>query len=239
MLKSLVNGVLRRFGLRVIRWRTQQYSGQYLFEDLAKVLTTDSPLCLDVGANVGQTIDALHSVFASPTIHSFEPSRATFERLQQRRFPAAVHLHRMALGAQAGSGDFLNYEEPLLSSFLQPADAAGNPFRAAPIVGRETVPVGTVDAFTQEHGITDIDLLKIDTQGFDLEVIKGAQQLLAAGRIRTVMVEINFMDLYVGQPTPSAVLDYLAQRGMHLLDLYEKEYKGTRLGWCTALFVRS
>jgi len=56
-----------------------------------------SPVIFDVGANVGQTIDALRKLFPSPTIHAFEPGRAAFDKLLQThsKMPR-VHLNNLA-----------------------------------------------------------------------------------------------------------------------------------------------
>ena len=61
---------------------------------------------------------------------------------------------------------------------------------------RINVDVTTIDNYCRDYGIERIDILKSDTQGFDLEVLKGASRLLDQHRIHLVYVEIVFGKLY-------------------------------------------
>jgi hypothetical protein len=142
------------------------------------------------------------------------------------------------MGSESGRRQFFNYGESQLSSFLRLQDGPQNPFRMAARNGVEDVNVDTVDAFVSRNSIARVDLLKIDTQGFDFEVLKGAVNTLAAGNVRLVLVEINFIGLYEGQAEAAEIVAYLAENGLFLVDLYEKVVQAKRLAWCTALFVR-
>jgi hypothetical protein len=71
------------------------------------------------------------------------------------------------------------------------------------------VPVVTFDSFAAENSVANINLLKTDTQGYDLEELKGAEGLLQAGSISLVLTECNFERLYEGQPVFSQLLAFL------------------------------
>jgi FkbM family methyltransferase len=91
------------------------------------------------------------------------------------------------LGAKPGVLEFIENTRPWLSSFLEPgADCWGE------IKQRSQIEVRTIDGYCAERGITIIDILKSDTQGFDLEVIKGAACLLEQRRIQLIYMEITF-----------------------------------------------
>lgn len=123
-----------------------------------------------------------------------------------------------------------------LNSLLPLAGGKASPFEDVAATGTVSVEVSTVDDFCAAHGISRIDLLKIDTQGFDLEVLKGAAGALSSGVVRHVLVELNFVDLYVSQCSPWVVQSLLSDARFHLVDYYEKNRQGPELGWCTALF---
>jgi hypothetical protein len=89
-----------------------------------------------------------------------------------------------------------------------------------------------------EAGLTVVDVLKIDTQGTDLNVLRGASAALQSGTVRHVMVEINFVRMYDGQNEALDVVHYLRGRDLHLVDFYEKVYQANTLAWCSALFSR-
>ena len=63
-----------------------------LFDDLALLIPGGEPVVFDVGANVGQTIEAINQVFDKPQIIAFEPSSAVFEALQNKHFGENVAL---------------------------------------------------------------------------------------------------------------------------------------------------
>jgi FkbM family methyltransferase len=209
-----------------------------LEHDLRALVTGRHPLCLDVGANAGQTIDMLQRALDAPVIHAFEPSTSMMEALRARGFGSRVSLHRVALGRQPERRQFHNYDRPDLSSFLPLADSADNPFRDVPMSGTETVDVETVDRFVATRGFDRVDLLKVDTQGFDAEVIAGAAESLASGRIRAVLVELNFVRMYDGQSSALDVQSALAAAGLAPVGLYEVVRRNHVISWCTALFAR-
>lgn len=78
----------------------------------------------------------------------------------------------------------------------------------------------TLDDFCQVHGINHIDLLKIDTEGADLLVLKGAAGLLSRGGIDVIICEILFEPIYKGQAVFEDVLSFLRGNGMGFYNLY-------------------
>jgi len=238
LLKRIINGFLAHMNLKVIRNDVSVISGINLFADLKVLLKTESPVCLDVGANIGQTIDNLLKAFQDPCIFSFEPSESTFKILSSKKYTKRVNLYNYALGSEAKELEFINYNKANLSSFLAMDQDRENRFRKVVERSRETVKVETVDYFLSKKGIGKIDLLKIDTQGYDLEVLSGGANALEHGLIRFVLVEINFVKMYKGQASSDELLSLLRRKGYYLIDLYEKERQQNTLAWCTALFGR-
>jgi hypothetical protein len=103
--------------------------------------------------------------------------------------------------------------------------------------------VDTLDDFARSHGVQQIDLLKTDTEGFDLEVLHGAQAMLSAGAIRFVLSEVTFdaMDSY--HTSFTKVFEYLAAHGFRFVDIYDHDYvsfspRRPPLAYCNALFYR-
>jgi FkbM family methyltransferase len=236
--RTRIKELLRRYDRRVVYLPPGTVTGAELEHDLRALVGHDAPVCLDVGANEGQTIALFQRVFSGPHIHAFEPSRKTFEQLALRQFGDRVSLHNYAMAERPVRRELIRYASSDLSSFLPLASDAENRFREMPIDTTEIVDVRTVDAFVAEAGLTVVDLLKIDTQGTDLDVLRGASAALQSGIVRHVMVEINFVRMYEGQNDALDVVQYLRARGLHLVDFYEKVYQANTLAWCTALFSR-
>lgn len=238
-LKRLVNGVFAPFGLRVISSPRDALTGRYLFEDLGKLIGSPTPIILDVGANSGQAIDALREVFVAPRIYAFEPSSTIFRDLESKGYPENVEVYNYGMGALSEMRSFRNYRNSLLSSFLDLSASDQNPFRQTGLSNEETVRVETVDRFLESQGIERLNLLKLDTQGFEMEVLRGAESSLKARQIDFVQLEINFMSLYEGQATAIELISCLSEAGFVPVDFYEKAMRCNRMVWCTALFGRA
>ena len=237
-LRAFGHRVLRRYNRRIFRVRPGEVTGVDLEEDLRIVVGSDDPVCLDIGANEGQTIRMLQRAFQRPMIHAFEPSSAVFQKLKTQWFRCPVSFHSFAFGETITQRAFINYRKSVLSSLL-PLDSNGrNYFRDTDVVGREIVDVKTVDGFITQHRLSTVDLLKIDTQGFDLAVLRGSADALTGGIVKTVLVELNFVPMYEGQASVQEITDYLASHGLFLIDYYQKERQRHALAWCSALFGR-
>ena len=193
-----------------------------------------APIIFDVGANVGQTIESFLQIMVRAKIHAFEPGPQAFRELWEKYSgtPNLV-LNDVALGSAPGTAEFVENTEPTMSSFLEPGAATW----WGEVKQRVQVRVNTVDEYCDENRIDYIDILKSDTQGFDLEVMRGAARLLSARRIHLIYVEIILSDMYRGLPRLDEIFRFLADRGFVLVGLYNFHYPDERLGWADALFV--
>jgi FkbM family methyltransferase len=233
-LKALVRPMLNRLGYDVRRLSSDGGLGLDPFRDMQTLSAHRRKLVVfDVGANVGQSVDRFRETLDDSIIHSFEPEPATFAELRRRKSDVAgVHLNNFALGSSRGTAELNRNTNSDMSSILQPGrDSWGT------IDGRISVEVRTLDEYCDDHRVTHIDILKSDTQGYDLEVLKGAEQLLAQGRIKLIYLEIIFSRMYEKLPRPDEVLAYLADHGFSLVSFYEIHYQQERAGWTDALFI--
>ena len=202
--------------------------------DISEILSkVGSVTAFDVGANVGQTAHKLLQVFPTISIHAFEPSPSTFSELSQA-FAGCnnVTLNNCGVGSQKSEMDFIENTFSDMSSFLEPG-----PQIWGDVKQRVKVPVITVDDYSVEKRIEHIHLLKIDTQGFEFEVIKGAAGMLAEGRIDLVLTEITFGQLYEGLPRFDLVHAYLVQHGYRLTGVYDQARKRRILNWADMMFA--
>jgi len=168
---------------------------------LAAAWKTPLSTILDIGANDGTTALELHRRFPAARIHSFEPHPTTFARLRTAiAARPAITATNTALGATPGTLPLTVYTESRVNTLRPTFHAEGRFQPTTPI----DVPVTTIDLFCAAHSINAIDVLKIDTEGFDLNVLQGAQQLLQKGTIRFIYVECN--DLQVDPTDPGTGL---------------------------------
>lgn len=230
LVKSSVKSLLRTLGYDVHKIQ----AGRDPFHDMRRWTgQRQAPVAFDVGANMGQTIDCLLAIMPEAEIHAFEPGQEAFRKLQEKCSAMPnVLLNRVALGAAPGTAEFVENTDSTMSSFLEPGTAGWGEIKR-----RVQVPVTTVDQYCDERQIGSIDILKSDTQGFDLEVIRGANRLLFEHRIRLIYLEIIFSEMYRGLPRADEILRFLSDRGFVLIALYDLHYQNERLGWADALFV--
>ena len=186
----------------------------------------------DVGANVGQSALRFAESFPEATIWSFEPFEAAYTELEQATRGTKVRCFQLAFGAEAFTATVPLAAKSDLNSLLSRAAAAEVP--------RETVHVTTLDAFAVEHGVERIDFLKIDTEGFDLAVLQGAEQLLTSRAISLVQVEAGMTGKNLKHVPLEALRLHLEERGYHMFGLYEQtpEWSGeARLRFANVVFA--
>lgn len=214
--------------------------GRILELDLLTLTNADGDI-FDVGANTGRAARLISQLFPQARIWSFEPCKASFDELCNSPGLSHVKAFHCAVGAADGEAVLNKFNGSELNSILQRTENADQFIDPVSIEksGLENIKVRKLDSLAKEHHIKKISFLKIDTQGFDLEVLKGASEFLAAGKIGTIQIEVNFAPLYGGQPTFSDILNYLATHHYSLVGLYE-EIRGENgcIKWCDALFKR-
>ncbi|MFA6286240.1 MAG: FkbM family methyltransferase [Opitutaceae bacterium] len=234
-LKNAFRRVLSSAGYEIYR-RPHLPKGTDAFESLRSHWPQWRPrVIFDVGANVGQTVERLRPLFPSATIHSFEPVPATFAALKTKTCgDIKVHCHALALADHAGE-TWIQLHESSDQNSLVPS-LVGTTGASGPKVRLE---LDTLAAFCARQGITRIDLLKIDVEGFEMAVLQGAAPLLAAGAIDYIVVEAGLMP---GNPrfTPlPELIDRLRPHGFWLIGVYEQygcRYTQTA-EFCNALFA--
>jgi FkbM family methyltransferase len=146
---------------------------------------------IDVGANVGRWSAAMlaaagHAGRAGDLeLHAFEPSAYTFQRMEAALRGEQVTLHQMAVSDRTG-WSLLHVAAPGAGTNSLHTSTAG-----LPVQSTEEVPVTTLDSYASRTGLGDLTLVKIDTEGHDLSVLRGARELFAGQRISVAQFEYN------------------------------------------------
>lgn len=176
---------------------------------------------IDVGANAGQFRDQIRSEigFTGP-IFSFEADPTLAARLQERAASdPAWTVMPVALGATAGSMTFNIMHDPVYNSFKTPTTASVTGHeRGNTVVRTVDVEVATLDALVNRFPDLAHTYLKIDTQGFDLEVIKGAAGILA--QVPAMQTEISIKPIYADSPTMEQSIAAMKAHGFTIADMF-------------------
>ena len=233
-------------------------------EDVSAVAgLLDRPIvAVDVGSRDGVR-SAWRSLLRVALLVGSDPDPDECARLNAAaEDPAGERYEPFALGAVAGEATLHLTRDPQSSSLFEPnpATLARYPelWRHEP-VNTVAITLSTIDHWAAGAGVVGIDALKVDVQGAELEVLRGAEQTLAAARI--VETEVEFQELYRGQPLFCDVVSFMREQGLELWRLRELHHCGlsqaergepvfgvgdyverTRLGgqlaWGNAIFVR-
>jgi FkbM family methyltransferase len=224
--------ILSRFRFEVRH--VHQDIGRNPYRDIRNRIIKDRQLTLfDVGANLGQTVGHFRKYFNNPIIHCFEPSPTTFNELKKNlKNKDNLFLNNLALGPTRTEMDFIENTASDMSSMLEPGVDNWSKVKS-----RIPVRVETIDGYCAERGIYSIDVIKSDTQGFDLEVLKGASHLLNQNKVHLIFMEIIFSDMYKGLPRLDEIYAFLSDHGFSLVSFYKIYYQRDRGGWTDALFI--
>ncbi|SKA37901.1 methyltransferase, FkbM family [Enhydrobacter aerosaccus] len=179
---------------------------------------------LDVGANVGQYHDFLRNkVLYEGPIVSFEPVSRHVALLRERaQADDDWHVEGYALGAKDGNLPINVMVSDQFSSFLQPDNSRVRDYDGLNVPQHvENVTVRTLDVVMpvlQERLGFERPYLKLDTQGFDIEVLQGAGDSLPL--VRALQTEASVIGIYKGMPGYMDTIRYLNERGFDITGLY-------------------
>jgi FkbM family methyltransferase len=172
-----------------------EISGERKLIELVLRTSGEAPVIFDVGANIGEfsqlVVDEAGRKFAE--IHSFEPTQKTFAVLVANVGKASCfHPNRLALGETEGEVT-IYYDD--FGSGLASRTKRDLAHCNVSMNMEEKVAITTIDLYCQNAGVSVIDLLKIDVEGHEIGVLKGASAMMASGGIRNIMWEFGGANL--------------------------------------------
>ncbi len=208
-----------------------------LFRNLARLKTDEflrnlykqqSCLVLDVGARGGfNMMRALHEF---QSVHSIEPEPIAAELLRSAKNGFREHfVHELALSDKAGQTTLHITRQASMSSTLAPDKEefargfgemknAGDWSGGMDVEKNITVEATTLASFCEVNRISFIDFLKLDTQGNELNILRGGEELLKSGKVGVLCVEVAFFPVYKGQSYFSDVDIFLRDCGFRFVE---------------------
>lgn len=203
----------------------------------------DKIIILDVGAHKGETIEDVKAIFKKNIeIYSFEPTRSLYLALQEKyRNDNNIHIYNLALGKD-------NSNKILYKSDFSPTNSLNKPniseykkygFAVADKLQNqqeEEISVMKLYDWIEENRIESIDILKIDTQGYELNVLKGLENKIDI--VSLIITELQFRDFYFNSDKFYMIFEYLYSKGFILYDFidFNKRTSG-ELVECDGIFI--
>lgn len=238
--------------------RTEDYLKNFDREKTLKLLIKEArPVIFDVGANVGATFEDFKLWWPESAVHCFEPQQECWGSLEQRvgRYPAnEAVLNKVAAGSTSSDAStfFVHDINSGVSGFnkinlqsrdsihlrdLKESDAQALRKYEQSLNRARSVKVIRLDEYMTEAGVERVNLMKIDTQGYEPEVLEGLGEKLA--NVDVIITELMFYDYYERRLSFSDIEKYLLPAGLRLYDInhISKNPMNGRTDWVDVIYV--
>jgi FkbM family methyltransferase len=193
-------------------------------------LPTDT--VMDIGAHHGESAIEYAKNFPSCAIFSFEPVHENFLALKENvsRFDN-VKCFELALAASAGESEIFINDDSQTHSLR-------HSYRKDDRAMRQCVNLETVDGIVAKFGISRVDLLKIDVEGMEMDVLRGAFRSLESKLVRAILLEATLDKGDLIHTQLAQLEEYLGELGYRLASIYDQVTwtKPARLAYFNALF---
>lgn len=207
--------------------------GHDIFADLKRRKTGFDPrIIFDVGANIGETASEFCRRFDRVKVYAFEPGSENHAKLVENTSGMPVECVKLGLGSETRTAAFVHDpDRPKMSHVVDAED------------GDAEVEIVRLDDFAAQSGVERISYLKVDTEGFDLEVLRGASNMLEAGAIDFVEVEAGINPDNTYHVPLTDFMAYLQPLGYMIFGFYEQTQEWTtKSPWlrrANVVFMRS
>ena len=204
-LKKTIKKMFDLFGYEIKKKNTE--INELTFDEiLKKKITKSNPTIIDVGANNGQSIIKFQNIFNNSIIHSFEPIEKEFNQLKKKfDLNENIFLNNYALGDKKEKKNLYISKKTENSSFnkinlrtdwIKKRSKEYSVNEEEYANNLQEVNINTLDNYCNENNIKNIDILKIDTQGYEDKVLSGSNELLKEKKIGVIITEIMFDNVY-------------------------------------------
>lgn len=217
-MKNIFINLLKLFSVYISRtnWKSHYFnqlkkkSLDLSFDEIYKKIykKNDNLIIFDIGANVGQSIIRFQKELKFKELHSFEPNTEAFEKLKKFTSSSIV-LNNCALGDKDQYKDFYNYKKTSSSSFYK-LNKKSSIYEINKDYNVSKIEIKTLDSYVKKNmNINKINILKIDTQGFEVDVLRGANDLIKNKKIDFIETEINLGFQYENRTSFKNIEDLL------------------------------
>ena len=202
-------------------------------EELIKDLN-DIKTVIDIGSNKGQFSILSRYYFPKAKIYSFEPQNHILS-IQKKNFlyDKNIKFFQMGLGNEKCNKKFYVTNREDSSSFLEPKNKHINTYK---VKNFKNIKINKLQNIIKKNKFKKKVLVKLDVQGFELEVLKGAKKLLQS--IDYIITEISYQNIYKNQVTGGDLNIFLRKNNFVKVKNINITKFGKKLFQSDALFVR-
>jgi len=232
--------------------RTKESVDKFDKSKLLKLLVgnNETPIIFDVGANQGQSVEYYRRLFPNCIIHCFEPDTDTFKTLSENcKGLENVFLNNFGIGSETNTLEFYKHDiNSEMNGFIKVNTKSKDSISLNSDKSEEyktkinhisTAKIMKLCDYINDNKIDKIDLLKLDTQGFEEECLKGIENNF--DKINVILTEIMFYDLYEKSVSFYDLEKYLIPNNFKLYDIshMSKNPMNGRLDWVDAIYTKN
>ena len=185
--------VLAYKNMGILKYENSLISGEQfvISKVLKKYIKSEKPIFFDVGANVGDYAKELRIEFPNAIIYAFEPNANTFETTQKNLSSLDIYCVNLGMGNQSEKKNIYSYDSDKSSQHATIYKDLMLDFYKVESIAEIEMELTTIDNFCQQQQIDFIDFLKIDVEGHEIEVLKGAKNKIDEKKIKIIQFEFN------------------------------------------------
>jgi len=197
--------------------------------ELLKVRPSNELIMFDIGAHRGESLNIFSEHWNGRFKYvGLEPNPEAYRDLQSlaetiRTKERTVSSYPKAASAQDGKIHFILTNASAVAGVLEPVDGLNDrvPSGDHKIAQEFDVQSITVDSLLKRQPYDKVDILKVDTEGYDLEVLKGSLDLLKSQSVKVVLTEVFFVPYRVGQAFFWDIASFMNDQSYHFVNLYD------------------
>lgn len=194
--ETVIRNIYRKIGIG--SWENQDVSGEKIVHQLLRDFyiksNIPSPIIFDVGANIGDYVSKLSSIFPNAMIYCFEPNPFAYKKLQLHA-SNKISTFKLGFGNIEKSSLIYTYPNEKASQHASLYRDVITELHDSESTKEIEIKITTLDTFTAKQKIEHINILKIDTEGYELSVLHGSTKLIKNDVIDFVLFEFNEMNV--------------------------------------------
>lgn len=163
---------------------------------LKKEFGNKEPVFFDIGANVGDYAENLLREFPKAKIFAFEPTPIAYSQLKKKLLNSSVKIFNIGFSSEKTIKKIYSYTQDAGSQHSSMFAEVFTKIHHAESVKEIDFSCTTIDNFCSENEIDFIDFIKIDTEGNELNILKGATRMLRENKINFIQFEFNEMNIF-------------------------------------------
>ena len=236
-MKKIVKKFVKKLGFDIIsNYQIERNDVYFHKQKLLNNINVET--VFDVGAATGEFIEKYKQMFPNAQIYAFEPRKDVFQYIKDHY--KYCNSFNIALSDKIGESSFFITKNTASSSLYKPIIEGNAIEKHTSISEKINVKTDTIDNFCKLNKIKRINLLKMDVQGAELDILKGATFLLENKNIDLIYTEVEFGKIYTDQPLFHHIALFLEKYNYTLYNLYNSVYQdNSKLFWADALFIKN